>query len=241
MSPGRPHLTGAILIAAAAAGCLAPKETLTESAASCTFLTAGRNPYFVLEPGWTLLLAGEEGGEKLELAVRILDETQLVDNVTTRVMVEEESVAGDLVERSRNFLAYCAQTKSVYYFGEDVDDYENGEVMGHAGAWRAGNAGAKAGILVPGSPTVGLSHYQEQAPGVAMDFAEVVALDETISTPAGDFTGAMKVRETTPLERGVVEHKWYAQGVGVAIDGPARLVWYGDRGSLPSPTAVLHS
>ena len=45
---------------------------------------------------------------------------------------------GELVEVSRNFYARCTQTGDIYYFGEDVDIYEDGVVVSHDGAWLAG-------------------------------------------------------------------------------------------------------
>ena len=44
----------------------------------------------------------------------------------------------------------------------------------HKGAWLADKNdknGAKAGLMMPGKPKVGMKYYQEIAPGVAMDRA----------------------------------------------------------------------
>jgi len=51
-----------------------------------------------------------------------------------------------------------------------------------------------------------------------MDRAEIVSLTELVQTPAGTFTNVLKTDETTPLEPGKVESKWYASGVGLIVD-----------------------
>jgi hypothetical protein len=185
--------------------------------------SAGRNPYFILEPGYSLVL--EQGRERLTITV--LDETKLVDGVETRVVEERETKNGQLAEISQNYFAISRRTNDVYYFGEEVDIYKAGKIVSHEGAWQAGNRGARFGLMMPGAPVPGYRFYQEVAPGVAMDRAEIVSLNETLKTPAGDFKNVLKIVETTPLERGVTEAKYYASGVGLLQDGPLKLVRYG--------------
>ncbi|MGH7162644.1 MAG: PepSY domain-containing protein, partial [Planctomycetota bacterium] len=175
--------------------------------------STGANPYLVLEPGRFLVLEGKEGAQDVRLTITVLHETRLVAGVDTRVVEEREEAGGELIEVSRNYFAVSKKTASVYYFGEDVDLYRNGEVVGHDGAWRAAERGARFGLMMPGTPLLGARYCQEIAPGVAMDRAEIVALDETLETAAGTFQGCLKTRESTPLEKGE-EHKYYAPGVG---------------------------
>ena len=61
-------------------------------------------------------------------------------------------------------------------------------------------------------------------PGVALDRAEILSLDEVVRTPAGTFSDCLQTRETTPLEAGHVDFKYYAPGVGLVRDGVVRLV-----------------
>ena len=186
-------------------------------------VTTGRNPYFILEPGYVLAL--EDG--KTRLLITVLGETLRIDNVETRVVEERETVNSELVEISRNFFALSTRTNAVFYFGEDVDMFKNGKIVSHEGAWRAGENGARFGLAIPGLPLLAAKYYQEIAPGVAMDRAEIVGLDESVKTPAGEFSGVLKVAETTPLEPGVRELKYYARGVGLVMDGTLRLVKHG--------------
>lgn len=185
--------------------------------------STGRSAFMILEPGHKLYLSGKEGGKSIELIVSVLAETKTVDGVETRVVEERESADGELVEVSRNYFAISATTSSVYYFGEDVDMYEGGKVVSHEGAWRSGDNGARFGLFLPGTPLLGGRFYQEIAPEVAMDRAEIVALDETVQTPAGRFERVMKYEETTPMERGK-EYKWFAPGVGLIRDAHLELV-----------------
>ena len=100
----------------------------------CTFQTVGGNPYFILQPERELhysnadCVAEGECDELEELVITVLSETHDVTfdidgvptTVTTRVVEEHETVNGDVVEVSRNFFAVCAQTRDVYYFGEEA-------------------------------------------------------------------------------------------------------------------------
>jgi hypothetical protein len=185
--------------------------------------STGRNPYFVLEPGYQLVL---ESG-RTRLVVTVLPETRVVDGVETRVVEERETEGNVLREVSRNFFAISTRTNSVFYFGEDVDMYERGQIVSHEGTWRAGVAGARYGLMIPGLPLLRARYYQEIAPRVAMDRAEIVALGGTLTTPAGRFTDVLTVEETSALERDAREAKRYAPGVGLIQDGQLKLVRYG--------------
>jgi len=194
------------------------------------FSSTGSNPFFVLEPGFQLVLGGVDGREALVLTITVLNETRDVDLgpplgvVTTRVVEERETKGGILTEVSRNFFALCNRDNSVFYFGEDVEifDETGTTVVSNAGAWLAGANGARAGILMPGTVLLGARHFQEVAPGVALDRAKVLRLDQVVETPAGTFSNCLKVRETTPLERGR-GFKFYAPNVGLVRDGVLRL------------------
>ena len=189
----------------------------------CKLTTAGRNPYFILEPGFELVLEG--GGTKLQITV--LDETKTVAGVVTRVVEEREWKDGKLHEVSRNYFAMCEKTKDVFYFGEDVDFYEGGKVVKHDGSWLAGKDGNKPGLMMPGNPKVGMKYYQEMAPGVAMDRAEIVSLEETCKTPAGTFSQCMKVEEGSAIEVLAKEFKYHAPGIGLVRDEDLHLIRYG--------------
>lgn len=179
----------------------------------------GANPYLPLRPGntWTY----RDGSTTL--TVKVLDEVESIDGVMARVVEEREESGGTPKEVSRNFLAIDMASRDLYYFGEDVDIYSQGQVATHDGAWRSGAGGARFGLFLPGTPKVGDRYYQEVAPGVAMDRVEVVSIEERVDTPAGTFEHCVHLRETTPLERGTGD-KWFAPGVGLVKDGGMVLV-----------------
>jgi hypothetical protein len=189
------------------------------------FTSEGDNDFFPLVVGAKLVLEGEDDeGVLVRVEISTLDETENVGGVTTRVVEERESEDGEIVEISRNWIAQ-APDGTVCYFGEDVDIYEDGEVTGHSGAWRAGENDALAGILMPGDPQVGDAFYQEFAVGVAEDMSEVTDFGEAISVPAGDFDDTLTAEDCNPLEGGT-DRKVYVRGIGLAIDEDAELVEY---------------
>jgi hypothetical protein len=201
----------------------------TESfrAEDCTFSSTGRNPFFILEPNYQLVLAGGDASEAAEVIITVLNETRQVNGTETRVIEERESIDGELVEISRNFFAICEETNSVFYFGEEVDDYENGNLISHEGAWLAGEDANRAGVIMPGTILLGARYYQEIAPNVAVDRAEIIDMGEVIQTPYGDFSDTLITRETNPLEPDVAELKYYAAGIGLIQEEDLMLQRYG--------------
>ncbi len=189
--------------------------------AAGTFSLASTNSFFPISVGHRLVLDGSEDGEAVNLVITVLAETEVVAGVTTRVVEERETVAGELAEVSRNFFAE-APDGTVCYFGEDVDIFENGEITSHEGHWRAGIAGASPGIIMPAHPKVGDAYQQEDAPGVAEDRAEVTSLGDSVTVPAGTFTDTLTTLEDSALESGSGT-KIYASGVGLVKDGDVEL------------------
>ncbi len=173
----------------------------------------GTNPYFILEPGYRRIYKHEA----VTLTVTVLDETKAVDGVTTRVVEEREEEDGQPLEISRNYLAIDKSTNDVYYFGEEVDMYKDGKIVGHEGGWLSGVKGAHFGLAMPGTIKVGDKFYEEVAPDVAMDRAEIAKVDEKLITPAGTYEKCLCIEETSPLEKGVCR-KYYAPGIGMVKD-----------------------
>ncbi|MDD5307507.1 MAG: hypothetical protein PHU25_09335 [Deltaproteobacteria bacterium] len=189
------------------------------------FSLAIDNEFFPMVVGAQRVLDGEEDGAAIHLEITVLDETQDVAGVTTRVLEEKESEDGVLLEISRNFFVQ-APDGTVCYYGEDVDIYDaDGGVVDHAGAWRAGVDGALPGIQVPAAPEVGMEYDQEYAPDVAQDHGEITAMGEHLSVPAGEFDDTLEVTETSPFETGS-SIKIYVKGIGMVVDGTVVLQSY---------------
>ncbi|KRT65557.1 MAG: hypothetical protein XU11_C0024G0020 [Candidatus Dadabacteria bacterium CSP1-2] len=198
------------------------------------FSSTGSNPFFILEPGYQLILEGEEGGVDMHLTITVLNKTKTIEGIKTRIVEERETHDGELVEVSRNFFAICNRDNSVIYFGEDVFICEDGLVQvgdnflcdgeepSHEGAWRAGGPDddglAEPGIIMPGTFLLGSRYFQELADGIALDRAEHVEMGLEVTTEAGTFDECVKIVETTPLEPGAKSEKIYCPEVGLVVD-----------------------
>jgi hypothetical protein len=204
----------------------------------CYFATIGGNPYFKLQPGRQLYLnntrcvASGECEDLVELWITVKPQLRKIRlpidrrmrDIWTRVVEERETENAELVEVSRNFFADCRPTHDVYYFGEQVDIYENGKIVGHEGTWQAGKNGARPGIIMPESAFIlGSRYFQEVAPGVAQDRAEHVETGVEINVPAGVFEDCVEVTETTPLNPEEESTKVYCRDIGLVIDGDLEL------------------
>jgi hypothetical protein len=205
---------------------------------SCRFTPHHGNAFFPLEPGRQLYytnakcMAAGKCAELEELWITTEPQTRRFtlgsgkhrQQVIARVVEERETEDGELKEISRNYFAVCAPARDVYYFGEHVDIYEDGEIVSHDGAWLAGRNGALPGIIMPDSAfLLGTRYFQEQAAGVALDRAEHVASGLQLMLPAGTFKGCIKTVETSPLEPGEESIKFYCPGVGMVIDNELEL------------------
>jgi hypothetical protein len=143
----------------------------------------------------------------------VLPQTREVSGVPCLVLVETEYHDGELAEISRNFFAQDA-SGAVWYFGEEVDEYQDGRICGHEGAWLAGSAGSKPCLFMPAQPAVGQRFEPEQSPPHAVEFDEVVALDEKLAVPFGEFAGVLVIREGDRPGHWL-ERKYYGRGVGL--------------------------
>lgn len=224
---GRSYFALAVVLSVAAVASAADKTFKDSFEVNKTELSSvGTNQFFVLSPGYQLVLEGKQDGKPTVLTITVLNTTKLVDGVNTRVVEEREVTDGQLTQVSRNYFALSTRTKDVFYFGEDVADYENGRIKGHEGSWMSGAAEAQFGLMMQGSPALGSRYQQEAAPKVAMDRAEVVSLSETVETPAGRFRNCLRTEETSSLESGKA-YKFYATGIGLVQDGGLKLTRHG--------------
>jgi hypothetical protein len=186
-----------------------------------TLSDTGESRYFILRPGYQLVLA--DGAS--QLTITVLNETRAINGTTTRVVEERLETASLPAEIALNFFAIDPGTGDVFYFGEEVDEYSAGVLTGHPGAWTA-TGNNRPGLIMPGSPVVGMRYYQEVAPGIAQDRAEVLSLSETCVTPAGEFAACLVTKESSAIES-AVEQKSYAPGIGLVQDQDLRLVSHG--------------
>jgi hypothetical protein len=194
----------------------APSPTYAVTVVPADFTADVTNPWFPLPPGRVLEYRGvQEDGPVREL-LTVSDETEKVDGVTCRVVLDRLYLDGVLSETTKDFYAQDRQG-AVWYFGEDTAELdEDGSMVTTEGTFHAGVTGSLPGILMSAVPKVGESHRQEYLPGYAEDFYAVELLSTSVTTPYRAFrTGVLRAREWTPLEAGVVSKKWYVRGIGV--------------------------
>jgi hypothetical protein len=185
---------------------------------SHTFTPGSTNPYFPLVPGtvFTYRLKTKDGVETD--VVTVTNQTKVIQGVTVRVVQDDVSLDGVLTEHTFDWFAQD-ELGNVWYFGEDTQsiDPETGEVSTE-GSWQAGKNGAEAGIIMEADPQVGDFYNEENAAPVAEDQARVISLDAKANVPYGHFNGCLETENTSPLEPQVLEHKFYAPGVGLLLE-----------------------
>jgi hypothetical protein len=186
-----------------------------------------QNEYFPIHPGRQWELEGKKGSDVTQLTITVLNGTQDVGGVTTRVVQERETVNGAEVEVSQNFFAENSHG-AVCYFGEDVAIRLPDGTTSTEGSWRAGNVSPTdpntvfhPGIIMPADPRLKMRYQMEGAPGIAEDEGRITGSGR-VKVPAGVFNATLRVREFNPLD-GDVGFKTFARGVGMIIDGDVEL------------------
>jgi hypothetical protein len=182
------------------------------------FSTTIDNPYFSLTPGEELVYEGQTDDGLEHNVITITGETKEVMGVTTLVQRDRVWLDGELIEDTRDYFAQNSEG-DVWYFGEDVDNYEGGVIVDHGGSWLAGVDSAQPGIIMEAHPKPGDTYWEEFYAGVAEDMAKVESLHKKVSVPFGDFEDCLRTRNVSPLEPGVVEYKYYCTDVAsVALE-----------------------
>jgi len=175
------------------------------------------NPFLPWIPGTTFLYDTYLPGNVLEQIdrVAVTNDTKKIDGVTCTVVsdIVTDPQTGQLIEKTKDY--YAQDTSgNVWYFGEASAEYENGKLVSKEGSWLAGVKGAQPGIIQEANPQVGDSYDEENAPGVAHDHGVVTSLSGTATVPAGHFNHLLVTLETSVLEPGAAETKYYSAGVG---------------------------
>jgi hypothetical protein len=175
------------------------------------------NPYWPMAPGsrWTYRETAGDGSVQ-HVVVTVTDRTKRIAGIDATVVHDVVSEEGEVAEDTFDWYAQD-KAGNVWYLGEDTKEYENGKVKTTEGSWEAGVDGAQAGIVVLAQPKVGTAYRQEYYAGEAEDRGKVLSLDERAQVPFGSFDGLLMTADTTPLEPKVVEHKYYAKGVGPVL------------------------
>ena len=219
MIPMRRFLMARIIVftvgALAMAGCssLNSPDTVRTDRAKFSHPREVTNPYLPLASLRQDIL--ENQTERVERTARpeIHKTFKIGDQTVESLGVEDREFdsQGNLTEATVDYFAQDNEG-NVYYFGEDVDEYRNGTVSGHSGAWLLGKDTAKPGLLMPAHPKTGDRFKSEDVPHITWEADEVVSLSETVTVPAGTWTNCIRIRENA--SDGATEYKLYAPGVG---------------------------
>jgi hypothetical protein len=177
------------------------------------FVRTVDNPYFPLRPGTRLHYEGTADGERATDTDTVTRQTKTILGIKAVVVLDVATAGGKPSEKTYDWYAQDKRG-NVWYLGEDSFDRKNGKWVRNDGSWQAGVDGAKAGIIMEGKPRAGDTYRQEYYKGHAEDVGRVLRTDVGVSTPYGSFRHALQTRDWSPLEARVVEHKYYARGIG---------------------------
>jgi len=183
--------------------------------ANFTGCSVPSNPVFPLVPGTTWMYEGQSEGIPTSDTVQVTCTTKqiiLENGVVTATVVHDQAFEnGLLVEDTFDYFATDC-TGTVWYLGEDSTQIPGGN---KEGSWLAGENDADAGFIMLAAPTPGDRYYQEFARGVAEDQAKVLTLSGSASSPyTGPANNLLVTKETSRLDPGVVENKYYKAGIG---------------------------
>src|SRR5580765_5367193 len=179
------------------------------------FVEGVDNPYFPLVPGTTSTYTVASTGE-IDV-VTVTHNTRDIGGVTCIEVHDVSTVNGEVAEDTLDWFAQD-RDGNVWYFGEATTQREGGIVVGIEGSWMSGVDGAKAGIIMEAVPHVGDAYRQEFLPDTAEDLGVILSRNASASVPAGSFSGCVQTRDTSDLEPGTVEQKFYAAGVGSVLE-----------------------
>ncbi|MEA2433608.1 MAG: hypothetical protein QOG54_1065 [Actinomycetota bacterium] len=175
------------------------------------------HPYWPMKPGtrWVYREA-EQGGDTARVVVKVTDKKREIIGIQATVVHDVLYEHGEILE---NTWDWYAQDKdgNIWYLGEKTKEFD-GKKVNTEGSWEAGVDGAEAGVALPANPEDGQTYRQEYYAGHAEDKAEILATNEWAETPYGFFQNVVTTRDFTAIEPKVLEHKFYALGVGPVIE-----------------------
>ena len=172
------------------------------------------NPLFPISELAQVLLLGNVDGEPLRVETTLLPETRTIDlggrQVETLVSQYVAYLDGRIHEVALDFYAQ-ADDGAVWYFGEDVFNYENGIIANTEGTWLACRDGPVA-MIMPANPQVGDVYRPENIFPLVFEEVTVKSTGVTVDGPQGPVNGAIVVEELHM--EGDREDKIFAPGYG---------------------------
>jgi len=176
------------------------------------------NPWFPLLPGSVYVYRGVKDGRLARDVLTVTHDTATIDGARCVVVRDRLYLAGHLEERTTEWYGQDKQG-NVWYFGENTAELaKDGHVTTTEGTWRAGVDGARPGIFMFARPKAGQAGRQEFYKGHAEDRFTVLRLGAAVRVPYVATHKALLTEESTPLEPGVLDHKFYVRGVGTVLE-----------------------
>ena len=203
--------SAALLLAALVAGC-------GSSSQRSSFSPNVTNAWFPLRMGSVYRYRGVKDGEPSREVMTVTHRTRTIDGARCVVVADLLYLRGKLEERTRDYYTQDADG-NVWYFGEDTAELDaNGQVKTREGTWHAGVNGAKPGIFMYAHPRAGQSARQEDLKGQAEDHFQVLRRGVALTVPFKAFRRTLLTKEWTPVEPDVLDHKYYARGIGTVLE-----------------------
>jgi hypothetical protein len=178
------------------------------------------NPLFPISQQASVLLLGRVDGKPFRTEVTLLPDTRIIEwagqQVETLVSQYVAFIDGRIHEVAYDFYAQD-DDGAVWYFGEDVFNFENGLISDTHGTWIAGKDGPAA-MIMPADPKVGDVYRPENIPGFVFEEVTVKDVDRTLRGPLGPVEGGLVIEELHLLDN-AVEGKTFAPGYGEFLTG----------------------
>ena len=195
-------------------GCAPETEHVDLAAPTFSNPTTIDNPLFPISDLRSVLLLGHVDGKSFRTETTLLPHTEKIawrgQQVDVRLSQYMAYLDGRITEVTLDRYAQ-ADDGSVWYFGEDVFDYDHGAVTKTEGTWLAGRDGPP-GMIMPGDPEVGDVYRTENTPGIVFEEVTVDATGKTVPGPLGPVPGAAVMKELH--SDGTTEAKIFAPGYG---------------------------
>jgi hypothetical protein len=177
--------------------------------------TTVTNPLFPISDLHSVLLNGTVDDLPFRTETTLLPDTRVIEwspGQCVRTLVSQyiAYLGGRIEEVALDFYAQ-ADDGSVWYFGEDVFNYDGGVVADLSGTWLAGKEGPAA-MIMPAHPRVGNVNRPENIPGLVFEEVAVKEVDKTVDGPRGPVEGAIVGRELH--DDGTFSDKVFAPGYG---------------------------
>jgi hypothetical protein len=187
------------------------------------------NPLFPIGQLESVILLGRVDRLPFRTEVTLLPETKTIEwnGQQVEVLVSQyvAYLDGRITEVALDWYAQ-ADDGSVWYFGEDVYNYEDGAVANKDGSWTAGVDGPAA-MIMPADPQEGDVYRPENIPGLVYEEVTVQSSGKTVHGPQGLVDEAIVVEELH--QDGETEGKIFARGYGEFLTGQGE-------SSKPSPS-----